>query len=69
MSFKIQTIGVHGWGDVKVAYDDSEDYQDWHFATRNEALTELEEFRDLDPNLTSYRVVPTSTPSKEDFYS
>lgn len=69
MTYKIQTTGSYGWGDVKVAYGDSEIYQDWHFPNRKEALAELEDFRDLDPKLTSYRIVPSTTPSDEDFYS
>jgi len=69
MTFKIQTAGAYGWGDVKVAYDDSEDYEDWHFKTRKEAQAELEDFRQIDPDLSDYRIVPTTTPSEEDFYS
>lgn len=64
--WKLQTQGVNGWGDVKVAVEGSTDYTVDLFDSYEAAADELAQFPDSGDG--SYRVVPASILADCDLY-
>ncbi len=66
MQYKIQTIGVNGWADLRRTKDGSVNYEDYFFNTRKEAEAECV---DLNKYLGGgFRVVKSTTEAVEDIY-
>lgn len=64
--WKIQDQSIYGdWGDVKVSDDDGKTYHDDFYETKKEAI---EEAKLMGYPKRGYRVVPSDTPSRFDFY-
>jgi len=66
MRYKIQTQCTFGWGDLRKSDDGSDNYKDYFFETKKEALSECD---DLNKYLGGgFRVVPITTRSDHNLY-
>jgi hypothetical protein len=66
MQYKIQTLGVNGWADLRRTEDGSVNYKDYFFNTRKEAEAECV---DLNKYLGGgFRVVKSTTEAVDDIY-
>ena len=66
MQYKIQTLGVNGWADLRQSVDGSVNYENYFFNTRKEALAECV---DLNKYLGGgFRVTEANTEAVEDIY-
>ena len=64
--WKIQDQSIHGdWGDIKSCDDDTKVYKDCFYDTKKEAMADAKE---MGHPKNGYRVVPSDTPSRFDFY-
>jgi len=67
-SFKIQTMSICGWSDLKSSTD-GEKYLTETYQTKKEAMSEIHSIvEDTDSNIKDYRVVDSNTPEDFDLY-
>jgi hypothetical protein len=69
IKFKIQTLTLHGWADLKVSSDDGKTYEDDWYETRFEAQAEIDEIvKHTDAWQSEYQVVEADTPEEFNIY-
>jgi hypothetical protein len=66
--WKIQTGSGNGWSDIKVS-SGSDFYRNWHFKTKPDAQSELNELARIHGDPESYRIVPAATEQDFDLYN
>ena len=66
--WKIQTGSGNGWSDIKVT-SGSDFYRNWHFKTKSDAQSELNELAGIHGDPESYRIVPAATEQDFDLYN
>ena len=66
--WKIQTGSGDGWSDIKVS-SGSDFYRNWHFKTKSDAQSELNELARIHGDPESYRIVPAATEQDFDLYN
>jgi len=66
--WKIQTGSGNGWSDIKVS-SGTDFYRNWHFKTKPDAQSELNELARIHGDPESYRIVPAATEQDFDLYN